>query len=315
MRNFLIETDFASDELAAIFQLAGKFKSRRGQFTLRPLEGESWGLLFHKNSTRTRVSFQVALHELGAQAVWLDPGSMQLGRGESIEDTAKVLSRYLHGMIIRTFEQSLIEHFAEAGSIPVVNALTDLLHPCQVYSDLFTIAEQKRCLADLSRLREVKVVFLGDTSCNMANSWLMAEKLFGLKVVLCGPESFRPRAASVDLLKRVFGGGAIDFQTDPMEAVQGADFVYTDVWVSMGAEASEEERLEQMRPYSVTMELLRKAGPDAKFLHCMPTHPGWEVAQEVLDSPRSLLYDQAENRLHMQKAILAALKGAHLSGD
>jgi len=311
MLHFLKETDVRAADLPRLFAQARELKAGRGgSLGSLPLERQSWGMLFHKASTRTRVSFEVALFELGAQALWLDPQSMQSGRGESVADTARVLSRYLHGMIIRTHDHDYVESFARHGTIPVVNALTDLLHPCQIYADVFTIAEQRGAVDDLSRLRGTKVVFLGDTSCNMAHSWLMAGRHFGLEVVLSGPEAYRPAPAAVELLKKEFGDGSYHFDPDPIRAVKGADFVYTDVWVSMGVEAEEKERLEVMRPYAVTRDLMAAAAPGAFFLHCMPTHPGWEVSQEVLDSKQAILFDQAENRLHMQKAILAALAAA-----
>lgn len=307
MPHFLKETDVVAEDLPPLFVCAREFKEgrNRGSAPL-PLDRQSWGMLFHKNSTRTRVSFEVALFELGAQTVWLDPQSMQIGRGESVADTARVLSRYLHGVIIRTHDHGYVESFAREGSIPVVNALTDLLHPCQIYADVFTIAERIGALDDLSRLRGTKVVFLGDTSCNMAHSWLMAGRHFELDVVLSGPDNYRPAAEALDLLQKDFGDHSYAFEADPMKAVEEADFVYTDVWVSMGVEAEAEKRVEVMRPYAVTEDLMAVA-PGAFFLHCMPTHPGWEVSQAVLDSDRAILFDQAENRLHMQKALLAQL--------
>ncbi len=314
MKHFLKETDFSEDEIRGIFSHATELKQSRTENPCEALRGKTWGLLFYKNSTRTRVSFEVGINELGGRALMLDQGGMQIGRGESIHDTAKVLSRYLHGLVIRTFGQEIIEEFAEHAGIPVVNALTDLLHPCQIYADCLTIAEK---LGDprepFASLAGKKLAFLGDTACNMANSWILAGALFGLKISLGGPESFSPGKVIRDLLGAEGFPSDFHFTNNPDEAVTDADVVYTDVWVSMGCEEEEEARIETMKPYAVTAEILAQAKPDALFMHCMPTHPGLEVAQEVLDSPQAIIFDQAENRLHMQKAILAKLAGASAS--
>lgn len=307
MKHFLKETDFAPHELGEVFALARDFKARRGRHAPRVLEGQTWAMIFSKSSTRTRVSFEVGINELGGHALFLNKGDIQLGRGESVEDTARVLSRFVHGLIVRTYDHAEVERLAQAGSVPVVNALTDFLHPCQIYADAFTLAERWSPTADPAALRGRKLAFLGDTACNMANSWLLGGNLFGLSIALAGPPGFAPGPEIRALLARENFGGGVQFTTDPLEAVRGADVVYTDVWVSMGKEEEKAARLREMAPYAVTAPLWAAARPDAWFMHCLPAHAGEEVAPEVLDNPRSIIFDQAENRLHMQKAILAIL--------
>jgi ornithine carbamoyltransferase len=308
MKHFLKENDFSNDEILEVFDRATNLKQSRKQGLANDLAGQTWGLLFYKNSTRTRVSFEVGINELGGKAVLLDQKTTQIGRGESIHDTAKVLSRYLHGLIIRTFEHEIIEEFADNADIPVVNALTNLLHPCQIYADCFSIAEKLGGSRDpFESLAGKKLAFLGDTSCNMANSWIMAGKIFGMKVSLAGPKDFAPKPDVDQLLNNEGIACNYQFTSDPNEAVRDADIVYTDVWVSMGSEEEEGSRIESMTPFAVTSKLLSQAKSEALFMHCMPTHPDMEVSQEVLDSPQAIIFDQAENRLHVQKAILAKL--------
>ena len=307
MKHFLQESDFDCMERQEIFSLAASYKANRMHHP-KPLEGQTWGMLFYKNSTRTRVSFEVGLSEIGAKVVVLDKSSMQIGRGESLADTAQVFSRYLHGLVIRSFGHEIVQDFSRFGSIPVVNALTDFLHPCQIYSDVFTLAEKWSGRGDdLDSLKGRRLVFFGDCCCNMANSWILAASLFGIDLVLCGPESFQPQQDILDLMEAQGLEPRHTFTADAAEAASGADALYTDVWVSMGKEEESRQRIAQMKPYSVTSELMAKAKPEALFLHCMPTHPGLEVTQNVLDSDQAHLYDQAENRLHVQKAILAQL--------
>jgi ornithine carbamoyltransferase len=312
MKHFLKETDFPPNEVGEVFALAREYKRERGARARPVLSGQTWALLFSKSSTRTRVSFSVGIHELGGHALFLNRNDIQLGRGESIEDTARVLSRYVHGLIVRTYEHSDLERLAAAGSVPVVNALTDFLHPCQLFSDAFTAAERwagpKGDL--LAALKGRKVAFVGDTDFNMANSWILGGSLFGMKVALAGPEDHQPGEPIRRLLAAERRPADFTFTTDPFEAVEGADIVYTDVWTSMGQEEEEEERLHRMRPYAVTQKLLAAAKPDALFMHCLPAHPGEEVEQAVLDSPRSVVFDETENRLHVQKAILTLLAAA-----
>lgn len=308
MRHFIKETDFTPEEANALFARAKELKERRGA-PVSSLERRSWGLLFYKSSTRTRVSFEVGIHELGGHPVVLSSQNTQIGRGESIEDTARVLSRYLHGLIIRTFGHEIIEEFSRHSTMPVINGLTDFLHPCQVYTDLFTLLERWSPPEgiDITALRGKKIAFFGDTASNMANSWILAAAHFGMEIALAGPESFRPDQAIEQQLDA--GGLPRDFHftTDANEAARGADVLYTDVWVSMGVEEEAMKRKQEMAPFTVTAALMERANPGAYFMHCLPAHPGEEVAREVLDSPAAVIYDQAENRLHAQKAILDKL--------
>lgn len=310
MKHFLKETDFTLPEVAEVFALAREFKVKRGRHTPPVLGGQTWALIFSKSSTRTRVSFEVGIHELGGNPLFLNRNDIQLGRGESIEDTAKVLSRFVHGLVVRTFDHSDVERLAAAGSVPVINALTDFLHPCQIYTDAFTVAERwcQGAKGDLlASLKGRKLAFLGDTASNMAYSWILGANLFGMKISLAGPEAFRPTQEFDAFLAREGFAGGYEFTTDAEAAVKHADVVYTDVWVSMGKEEESRERVRTMSPYRVTAPLFAAAKPDAYFLHCLPAHPGEEVTQEVLDNPRSIIFDQAENRLHVQKAIMAKL--------
>jgi ornithine carbamoyltransferase len=308
MRHFLKETDFSRDEIRETFLLATAYKEGRGRDAVPFLHNQTWGLLFYKNSTRTRVSFEVGIGELGGRTVYLDHNAMQIGRGETLHDTAKVLSRYLSGLVIRTYGQEVVDEIAEHATIPVVNGLTDFLHPCQIYSDALTIAEK---LGDPSQpfetLAAKKLAFLGDTSCNMANSWILGGAMLGMEIVLAGPPDHQPSPEIRSLLEREGLVENFTFTSDASEAVANADVVYTDVWVSMGCENEEQERLAKMRPYAVTQDLMAQAKTSAIFMHCMPTHPGLEVSQEVLDSSQSVIFDQAENRLHAQKAIVTLL--------
>ncbi|HEY0946911.1 MAG TPA: ornithine carbamoyltransferase [Opitutaceae bacterium] len=309
MKHFLKETDFKPHEVAEVFALARDLKAKRGRHTPPVLAQQTWALIFSKSSTRTRVSFEVGIHELGGNPLFLNRNDIQIGRGESIEDTARVLSRFVHGLIVRTFDHREVERLAAAGSIPVINALTDFLHPCQIYTDAFTAAERwaPRGGDLLASLKGRKIAFLGDTACNMANSWIVGANLFGMQIALSGPKEFAP-GAEVDALLATEGfAGGYQFTTDPYEAVKDADIVYTDVWVSMGKEEETKQRINVMAPYAGTGKLFDAAKPDAYFMHCLPAHAGEEVMQDVLDNPRSIIFDQAENRLHVQKAIMAVL--------
>ena len=312
MKHFLKETDLGPGELGEVFSMARKFKRERGLYGRAALAGQTWALVFAKSSTRTRVSFEVGIHELGGHALFLNSNDIQLGRGESIEDTARVLSRFVHGIVIRTFEQADVERLAAAGSVPVVNGLTNFLHPCQIYADAFTAAERWAGPGGdlVAALRGRKIAFLGDTRFNMANSWILGASLFGMRISLAGPAGFEPGAEIRALLRAEGRAADFHFTTDPREAVSGADLVYTDVWTSMGQEAEAADRVARMRPYCVTAALFAAAKPDALFMHCLPAHPGEEVEQAVLDNPRSVIFDEAENRLHVQKAILSVLSEA-----
>ena len=307
MKHFLKETDFNPADITRLFELAARLKRTRSTHE-KPLAGQTWALVFSKSSTRTRVSFEVGIHELGGNPLFMNRGDIQIGRGESVEDTAKVLSRFVHGLIIRTFDHHEVERLSAAGTIPVINALTDFLHPCQIYSDAFTMAERWAGGGDLfASLKGRKIAFLGDTTCNMANSWILGAAHFGMQISLSGPKDFAPGSDIDAQLKKDGLPKNYQFTTDPAKAVKDADVVYTDVWVSMGKEEEAKERLRVMSPYRVTAKLFAAAKPDALFMHCLPAHPGEEVEQAVLDNPRSIIFDQTENRLHVQKAILATL--------
>jgi ornithine carbamoyltransferase len=306
MKHFLTEYDFDQNEIIDVFEKAFEFKSDRQNRPTSELRGQNWGMLFYKNSTRTRVSFEVGIRELGGNPLVMDQASTQIGRGESASDTIRVLSRYLDGLIVRAHGHDLLDEFVRHSDIPIVNALTDFLHPCQIYADCMTILEKNKVGSNPHEgLKGKKLAFFGDTSCNMANSWLLAGALFGMEIHLAGPPDFRPQNQIIDFLDSKGLAQNWHHTLDPIEAAEDADVIYTDVWVSMGCE--EANRLQEMAPFQVTREILNRAKKDCLFMHCMPAHPGEEVSREVLDSPHAILFDQAENRLHMQKSILSHL--------
>lgn len=309
-RSFLKTTDFSVSEVAAVFEHARALKADRGSTGKELLAGQSWALIFHKPSTRTRVSFEVGLRELGASTLYLDQQGSQMGRGETVADTARVLSRYVHGIVCRTFDHEVVMELAKAGTVPVVNGLTDLLHPCQILADCFTLAERWTQPGEslLASLRGRRLVFMGDCGSNMAHSWILGGALLGMEIVLCGPQDYAPTLDAIEpLLEEAGLPRSFVFTSNPEEAMEGADVVYTDVWVSMGDEKEQEARLRAFAPFQVSAELFGRAREDAWFMHCLPAHAGQEVTQEVLDNPRSIIFDQAENRLHVQKAIVAKL--------
>ncbi|WP_309398333.1 ornithine carbamoyltransferase [Cerasicoccus maritimus] len=306
MKHFLKVTDLSVEEISEVFKLAAQYKRERAA-TPKPLDGQSWGMLFYKNSTRTRVSFEVGLHELGAHPVILSASNTQISRGETVADTAKVLSRYLHGMIIRCYEHSLLDDFAEFGTMPIVNALSDYSHPCQILTDIFSLAEKVTDGDYLSAVQGRKIAFMGDTNCNMANSWLLAGAHLGIDIALGGPQELAPGQEVIDDLASQGKPLTDQFTTDPLKAAKDADVVYTDVWVSMGMEDEKEDRLKMLEPYQVNADVMAVAKPDAYFMHCLPAHLGEEVSEDVYNSPASIVFDEAENRLHVQKAILTVL--------
>ena len=301
MKHLLSIESLHRQEIYEILELADSMKGTRGHHEWLPLEGQCWALIFSKSSTRTRVSFEVGIRELGGSVMFLSSADIQLGRGEPIEDTARVMGRLLDGAVIRTFRQSDVEVFAEYSHIPTINALTDDEHPCQILADLQTIREK------LGGVEGRSVCFIGDGACNVAASWLWAATKLDFELRIAAPAAFQP---SPDLLERLGRQARVVLLEDPMEAAKGADVLYTDVWVSMGKEEEAKERLRVMAPYVVTGKLFAAAKKDALFMHCLPAHADEEVMQEVLDNPRSIIFDQAENRLHMQKAILATLAAA-----
>ena len=297
-RDCLTIFDFSANEIELLLKRAVELKS--GVDAVKcPLIGKSIGLFFEKPSTRTRVSFEVGVYQLGAQPIYLSPKDIQLGRGESIADTARTLSRYLHGMIMRVFKQTSVVEFARHASVPVINGLSDLHHPCQAFADLMTVLERK------GRLEGIRFAFIGDGN-NVANSLIEAASRTGLDLVIASPQGYGPDSSLMDRARKE-GKGRITVTTDPREAVSGADVLYTDVWVSMGQEAEAEEKAARFRGYQINTELLRLAKPDAIVLHCLPAYRGKEITDEVMDGPQSAIFDQAENRLHTEKALLEFL--------
>ncbi|MBW3578708.1 MAG: ornithine carbamoyltransferase [Actinobacteria bacterium] len=301
MRHFLSVADLDRDRLARLLDAADRLRSNRrdaGVDHRGDLAGRTVVLLFEKPSTRTRVSFQVAVAELGGHPLALSSQELQLGRGETLADTAAVLSRYAHAIVVRTFAQDRVEELAAAAAVPVVNALTDHEHPCQALADLQTIR------AEFGSLRGVSVAYVGDGN-NVAHSLLLAGGLAGMDVRVGHPAGYAPDPGVVEQARTL--GGAVAVTDDPLAAVDGADVVYTDVWVSMGQGDQVDQRRAAFAPYQVNADLFAKAAPRAVFLHCLPAHRGEEVTGEVLDGPASRVWDQAENRLHTQKALLLAL--------
>lgn len=302
VRHFLAIPDFSKPELLELFDLAARMK--RGDYREKPLAGKTLGMIFAKSSTRTRVSFEVGAYQLGGHALFLSSRDIQLGRGEPIRDTARVLSRYLDGIMIRTYDHSDAEELARYGSIPVINGLTDLLHPCQVLADLLTVRE------NLGGWDGKVIAWVGDGN-NMANSWIEAAGSLGFELRLACPEGYQPNP---DILERNWRKTKIVLTTDPREAVRGAHVVNTDVWASMGQEEEQEQRARAFKGYMVDDRLLQAADRKAIFLHCLPAHRGEEVSEDVIEGSQSRVWDQAENRLHVQKALMAMLIGNSVSG-
>ena len=302
LRHYRRVEDLTADELVAVLDLADELKAGRAAGSRDDLLGRTVAMIFEKPSTRTRVSFQVAVTELGGSPLSLSSAELQLGRGETIADTAAVLSRYVHALVVRTFGQDRIDELAENATIPVVNALTDQEHPCQALADLQTVREQ------LGGFDGRTLTYVGDGN-NVAHSLLLAGAMVGLSVRVAHPQGYAPDPAIVARANELGAGtGAeVTLTTDPIAGVSGADAVYTDVWASMGQEAEAEQRLAVFEPFRVTSELFAHAADDAVFLHCLPAHRGEEVTGEVIDGPRSVVWDQAENRMHTQKALLVQL--------
>ncbi|MEP6571623.1 MAG: ornithine carbamoyltransferase [Gemmatimonadota bacterium] len=296
-RDFIAIPDFSKSELHDLFDLAARMKS--GKYREKPLAGKTLGMIFAKSSTRTRVSFEVGTYQLGGHALFLSSRDIQLGRGEPIRDTARVLSRYLDGIMIRTYDHADVEELARFASIPIINGLTDLLHPCQILADLLTVKEH------LGGWDGKVVAWIGDGN-NMANSWLNAAGVLGFELRLACPEGYEPNH---DIFERNSRLTRITITELPEEAVEGAHVVNTDVWASMGQEGEAEARAQAFQGYIVDEELMAAADPKAIFLHCLPAHRGEEVAEAVIEGPQSRVWDEAENRLHIQKAIMATLMG------
>jgi len=304
-RDFLCLADFSREELQYLLDLAAELKTMQKEgIPYQPLLGKTMGMIFEKSSTRTRVSFEVGIYQLGGQGMFFSNRDLQIGRGEPISDTALVISRYLDGIMIRTFEHEKVEELALHAPIPVINGLTDKFHPCQVMADFQTIIEQK------GKLEGLKLAYVGDGN-NMSHSLLLGCAKMGMDIAIAAPEGYMPAADVVALAEKIAktSGSKILITDHPVEAVNGADVVYTDVWASMGQEAEQEQRVKIFAPYQVDEKLVKHADQDYIFMHCLPAHRGEEVAAEVIDGAHSVIFDEAENRLHAQKAIMAAVMG------
>ena len=293
MKSLLSLETLPAADCKKILRAGAAFKHGRGRHHAGALKGQTWALIFSKSSTRTRVSFEVGIRELGGQVMFLNANDIQLGRGEPIKDTARVLGRMIHGAVIRTFAQSDVEEFAAYSQIPTINALTDAEHPCQVLTDIFTYEEFRGPIAGKI------VTFIGDGACNMPASWIFAAAKLGFELRIATPKAFQP---SPDLLKRA--GGNVICTTDLPAAAKGSDLLYTDVWVSMGKEAEAAARLKALKNYQINAKLVKLAAPGALVMHCLPAYRGKEIDAETFEAHADTIFTQAENRLHVQKAIL-----------
>ncbi len=305
LEHFISIHDITGEEFEYLLDLAAKLKREQKQGVRQNyLAGKSLGMIFTKSSTRTRISFEVGMYQLGGHPLYLNGNDMQLGRGESIYDTANVMSRFVDGIMIRTFAHQDVLDLAKHGSVPVINALTDYLHPCQAMADLLTVREHK------GKLKGLKLAYLGDGN-NVAHSLLYACAKAGMQMAVATPEGYTCASEVVENAKADAGesGGEIIITNDPVEAIRGADVVCTDTWTSMGQEAEKAERVKIFRDYQVNKEMFAKADKDAIFIHCLPAYRGYEVTEDVIDGPQSVIFDEAENRLHAQKAIMVALMG------
>ena len=293
MKHLLSIQSLSRDSIEQILRGSKKIKAERGRHTTQPLKGKTWALLFAKSSTRTRVSFEVGVRELGGDVMFLSANEIQLGRGEPIKDTARVLGRMIHGAIIRTYAQKDVEDFAEYAKIPTINALTDDEHPCQILTDIFTFEEKRGPIAG-------KVVtFVGDAACNVPISWIFAAAKLGFELRLAAPKKYQP---AQEVLKAA--GGKVVVTEDLKEAARGSDALYSDVWVSMGKEAESEQRIAELKSYQINDGVVKMAKPDALVMHCLPAYRGKEITEDVFEKNATTIFDQAENRLHVQKAIM-----------
>jgi ornithine carbamoyltransferase len=297
MKHLLSLESLSRENIETILGLAAEMKATRGRHAEHPLRHQCWGLIFTKSSTRTRVSFEVGIRELGGDVLFLNPNDIQLGRGEPIKDTARVLGRMLHGAVIRTFAQSDVEEFAKYSGLPTVNALTDDEHPCQILADLQTIREK------LGTVEGKIVTFVGDGACNVPVSWMWAAARLGFELRIAAPKPYQPAPG---LLARL-GAAKVTVTDDLDGAAEGADVLYTDVWVSMGREEEAAYRLAQLATYQINAAVVAKAKPGALVMHCLPAYRGKEITEEVLEAHADTIFTQAENRLHTQKAILSLL--------
>jgi ornithine carbamoyltransferase len=298
-KDFLCLSDWSLEDLEAIFDLTAKLKKEQKEGSAhRLLDGQTLGMLFEKSSTRTRVSFEVGMFQLGGHALFLHSGNTQMGRGEPIKDTARVMARYCDGIMIRTYSQAAIEEFAEKCYVPVINGLTDMYHPCQLMADLFTVIEHKE------DYRNLKYCWIGDGN-NMANSWINAAAVFGFELRVATPRGYEPSAEVITRAEQA--GAKLILTDDPKEAAAGADVLNTDVWASMGQEEEQAEREKAFEGFQINSELVDLADASCVVMHCLPAHRDEEITDEVIEGPHSIIFDEAENRLHVQKAIMATL--------
>ncbi len=305
MKHLISLNDLSKEQIEDILKLSEKLKKQLKEGVQHHLlKGKTLGMIFTKSSTRTRVSFEVGMYQLGGYPLFLSANDIQLGRGETIYDTAQVLSRYIDGIMIRTFKQSDVEDLAKYGNIPVINGLTDLMHPCQILADLLTVYEHK------GKLKGLKMAYLGDGN-NVAHSLLHGCSKVGMDIAVAAPKGYECDPEIVDQAVEAAKqeGSRVIITEDPIEAIANADVVYTDTWVSMGQEAEKAERIKIFSPYQVNGELFSKANEDAIFLHCLPAYRGYEVTEDVIDGPQSVIFDEAENRMHAQKAVMVMLMG------
>lgn len=306
MKHLLTLHDWSTDDILSTLDLADKLKQKQKQGVEHHiLKGKTLGMIFSKSSTRTRVSFEVGMYQLGGSALFLSANDIQLGRGESIYDTANVLSRFLDGIMIRTYKQSDVEDLAKYGTIPIINGLTDLVHPCQILADFQTIREHKG-----GKLKGLKLAYIGDGN-NMAHSLLYGGAKVGMDVAVATPAAYMCDKQVVEnaLEDAKATGAKLTITNDPQEAIKGADVVYADTWISMGQESEKAEKIKVFSDYQINKELFAKADKHAIFLHCLPAYRGYEVTEDVIDGPQSVIFDEAENRLHAQKAVMVKLMG------
>ena len=303
-RDFLSFKEWSKDDLDSILKRAIELKDmQRKGVVYHPLTGKTLAMIFEKSSTRTRVSFEVGMFQLGGHAIFMSPRETQIGRGEPVKDTARVLSRYVNGIMIRTFSHEMVEELAKYATIPVINGLTDLLHPCQIMADLLTVIEKKGTYDGL------KMAWIGDGN-NMANSWIEAAGILEFDLTLACPKGYTPDPIILGDAHKL-AAGKIRLTSDPLDAAKDADVINTDVWASMGQEDEQKQREIVFKGYQVNSELMKVAKKDAVVLHCLPAHRGEEITEEVIEGPNSMVWDQAENRLHVQKAIMEKLMGGN----
>ena len=295
-KDLLTVNDFSREESLTLFEKSTDLKKKRENGAeYFPLKGKSLGMIFNKHSTRTRISFEVGMYELGGQALFLTGDQLQLNRGETLKDSAQVLSRYLNGILIRTHDHQEVIDLAEHATIPVINGLTDLNHPVQILADIFTIQEK------FGKIENIKIAYVGDCN-NVTYSWMTGASLMEMELAIACPPEFKP-----DSLPALSGNGKVEFIEDPLKAVKDADIIYTDVWISMGDTGDLDKKEKLLTPYQINQKLLDATGKNSLVMHCLPAHRGMEITSEVLDGKDSIVFDQAENRLHVQKAILETL--------